>query len=305
MAHPHILLVTGLWPTADLPSAGAFVRDRVKGLDGFTVIGPDRYDVPMPWRYLKLAWRALTARGKFDGVEAHVLFPTGLIGLLAARLRRIPLVVYVHGSEVTTTAHENALYHWLARLVATRADEVVANSEDTARLTEKLGRKPLVIPPGIDLERFRPTPRPTERRVLYLGGKRPEKGYDVALELADTLVGHFLDERTPEEIPALIAAHDIVLMPSREEGFGLAAAEAIASGRWVVAAAVGGLPEVVTDGINGTLVHDGDFARALATVPDYDPFAVAATAERFGLDRQQDNLRARWDGLVAPTRTTG
>ena len=135
--HRRILLVTGLWPTPDMPSAGSFVRDRVKGLDGFTVIGPDRYDVPMPWRYLKLAWRALTASGRFDGVEAHVLFPTGLIGLLAARLRGIPLLVYVHGSEVTTTAHENPLYHWLARLVATQADAVVANSEDTARLTEE------------------------------------------------------------------------------------------------------------------------------------------------------------------------
>ena len=295
--HRRILLVTGLWPTPDMPSAGSFVRDRVKGLDGFTVIGPDRYDVPMPWRYLKLAWRALTASGRFDGVEAHVLFPTGFIGLLAARLRGIPLLVYVHGSEVTTTAHENALYHWLARLVATQADAVVANSEDTALLTEKLGRKPVVIPPGIDLERFRPTPRPTERRVLYLGGKRPEKGHDVALELADTLVGHFLDERPPDEIPALIAAHDIVLMPSREEGFGLAAAEAIASGRWVVAAAVGGLPEVVTDGMNGTLVRDGDFQLAIAAVPDYDPFAVAASAERFGLGRQQAQLASAWESI--------
>ena len=139
--------------------------------------------------------------------------------------------------------------------------------------------------------------------MLYLGGKRPEKGYDIALELADTLVGHFLDERPPEEIPALIAAHDIVLMPSREEGFGLAAAEAIASGRWVVAAAVGGLPEVVTDGVNGTLVHDGDFAAALGSVPDFDPETVAASAHFPGLQRHQNAMAVLWEGALNHRRS--
>ena len=299
MVPRRILVVTALWPTPDMPSAGIFVRDRVGEGAGFTVIGPDRYDVPMPWRYLKLAWRAVTARGRFDGVEAHVLFPTGLIGLVAARVRRVPLLVYVHGSEVTTTAHENRMYHWLASLVARSAEAVVANSEDTAKLTAALGRRPVVIPPGIDLARFRPTPRPDQRRVLYLGGRRPEKGYDMAVGLADTLAGPYLDERPPEEIPALIAAHDVVLMPSLEEGFGLVAAEAIASGRWVVAAAVGGLPEVISDGVNGTLVRDGDFAGAIAAVPDYDPALVAATAERFGLDRQRGALENLWTATIA------
>ena len=57
----------------------------------------------MAIRYARLAWAALTARGTFDGVETHVLFPTGLIGMIAARLRSIPHVVYVHGSDVAVT----------------------------------------------------------------------------------------------------------------------------------------------------------------------------------------------------------
>lgn len=297
---PRILLVTGLWPTPDLPSAGIFVKERIRGLEGFTVIGPDRYDVPMPWRYLKLAWRAVTKRGRFDGVEAHILFPTGLIGLIAARLRGIPLLVYVHGSEVTMTAHENRLYRWLASLVARSADAVVANSESTASLTEVLGprRRPVVIPPGIDLTRFRPSPRPAERRVLYVGGDRLHKGYDIAKTLADTVVGPGLREIPPEEMPRLIAEHDVLLMPSREEGFGLAAAEAIASGRWVVAAAVGGLPEVITNGANGTLVRDGEFGVALASVPNYDPFDAAATASRFDLAAEQGRMRGEWERVL-------
>ena len=88
-------------------------------------------------------------------------------------------------------------------------------------------------------------------------------------------------EIPPAEVPALIAAHDVVLVPSLEEGFGVVAAEAIASGRWVVASSVGGLPEVVEDGVNGALVGDGRFAEAIASVPDYDPQAVSGTAARF------------------------
>jgi glycosyltransferase involved in cell wall biosynthesis len=135
--------------------------------------------------------------------------------------------------------------------------------------------------------------------VLYLGGRNRRKGFEVAATLADTLVGPRLRDVAPDEVPALMAAHDVVLVPSTAEPFGLVAVEAIASGRWVVARAVGGLREIVKDGVNGTLVADGDFAGALARVPDYDPFAVARTAERFSLERWQATLAATWDE-VAP-----
>ncbi len=97
-----------------------------------------------------------------------------------------------------------------------------------------------------------------------------------------------------DDLPALLAEHDVVLVPSHEEAFGLVAAEAIAAGRWVVARAVGGLPEVVEDGVNGTLVRDGDFAKALAAVPDYDPLAVAATAARFSIEAHRASMAAIW-----------
>jgi glycosyltransferase involved in cell wall biosynthesis len=71
----------------------------------------------------------------------------------------------------------------------------------------------------------------------------------------------------------------------------------------VVATAVGGLREIVVDGVNGTLVTDGDFARALATVPDYDPYEIARTVERFSLERWQATMAAIWDE-VAPLPST-
>jgi len=179
------------------------------------------------------------------------------------------------------------------------ADAVVTNSVDSARYVRELGREPLIIPPGVDLGRFSPSPRPADRRVLYLGGRRPGKGYEVASELADTLAGPGEREVDPAEVPALMAAHDVVLMPSVQEGFGVVAVEAIASGRWVVASAVGGLPEIIQEGLNGTLVTDGDFARALAQVPDYDPWVVAATAERFDVASHRKAMAQVWADVVA------
>ena len=238
-----LLVVTGLWPTDDLPSCGVFVQRRLEGVPA-TIIAARSYRGSTAMRYLALLFRALTARGSFQAVEAHVLFPTGLIGLFAARLRRIPLVVVAHGSDVRISAQKNMISRYLGRRVARAAQVVVANSQDTARHVRKLGVEPKIVAPGVDLSRFWPTPRPSERRVLYLGGNRPSKGIEVARQLADTLVGPGIRELPPDDVPSLIAEHDIMLIPSVEEGFGVVAAEAIASGRWVVARRVGGLSEV-------------------------------------------------------------
>ncbi len=293
----RLLVITARYPTPDRPAAGAFVRDRLAGMDA-QVVAPRRYDQPGWRRHLSTTWRALAARGRFDGVEGHFVLPSGVVALLAARFRRLPLVVYAHGRDVGEMAERNQLMRWLAQRVVRGADAVATNSADAAAAISRLGATADVIPPGIDLSRFRPTARPQQRRVLYLGGAAVYKGIDVARALADTLVGPGLDERPPDEIPALIAAHDVLLMPSSTESFGLTAAEAIASGRWVVAGEVGGLPELIDDGVNGTLVRDGDYARAIAAVPDYDPFGVAATAERFDEATHRRRMADLWQRVL-------
>jgi glycosyltransferase involved in cell wall biosynthesis len=276
------------------------VRDRLHDPALFaTVIAPRHYARPGWLRALQLLWGALTRRGRFDGVEGHFVLPSGPIALLAARIRGLPLVVFAHGSDVRVMAHRNAAYRWLARRVVRGADAVVANSADTAALVRGLGAEAVVVaPPGVDLSRFSAHPRPADRRVLYLGGATAAKGFDVARRLADTLVGPGLREVDPGGIPDLIAAHDVVLVPSAAEGFGLVAAEAIAAGRWVVASATGGLLEVVRDGVNGTLVSDGDFAGALAHVPDYDPSTVAGTAKRFSIAEHRRRMAEIWRGVL-------
>jgi glycosyltransferase involved in cell wall biosynthesis len=69
-----------------------------------------------------------------------------------------------------------------------------------------------------------------------------------------TLGFHFVGHR--EDIPDLMAAFDLVMVPSLNDGFNLAAVEAMASAKPIVATAVGGLPEVVGGG--GILVKPDD-----------------------------------------------
>lgn len=69
-----------------------------------------------------------------------------------------------------------------------------------------------------------------------------------------------------DDMPAFMRALTLLAIPSRQEGLSFAAMEAMAAGTPVVASRVGGLPEIVEDGVNGVLVRPGDsrdFASAL------------------------------------------
>jgi len=104
---------------------------------------------------------------------------------------------------------------------------------------------------------------------------------------------------------AAIMGHlDVLVAPSREEPFGTVLAEAMSAGTPVVATRVGGLAEVVRDGVDGLLVQPGDPA-ALATavlgvLARREEMGAAArdNAQRFGADAYADRLAA----LLAPAQ---
>ncbi len=97
-------------------------------------------------------------------------------------------------------------------------------------------------------------------------------------------IGHrvtFLPPQPHRTLPRLYQAADVLVMPSRSESFGLVAAEAQACGLPVVAAAVGGLPSVIADGVSGILMdgHDADaYAKALWSILS-DPTEAARLSE--------------------------
>jgi N-acetyl-alpha-D-glucosaminyl L-malate synthase BshA len=68
------------------------------------------------------------------------------------------------------------------------------------------------------------------------------------------------------ELPPYLAAADLMLLPSKSESFGLAALEAMACGTPVVASAIGGLPEVIDDGVDGVLLPPDDIPGMIDAV---------------------------------------
>jgi D-inositol-3-phosphate glycosyltransferase len=125
---------------------------------------------------------------------------------------------------------------------------------------------------------------PTAMLAIVGGASGVDGGTELAIaqELARTLgVGERLRFVAPQPhhiLSSWYRAADVVVVPSRSESFGLVALEAAACGIPVVASAVGGLLNIVHDGVTGWLVEGRDpdrYARALTQILD-DPAGAAA-----------------------------
>ena len=101
------------------------------------------------------------------------------------------------------------------------------------------------------------------RARLVLAGEGPDT-LKVQKEVEASGLGRDVEILPPQEdVVPLLSVADLFLLPSRQESFGLAALEAMSCGVPVVASRVGGLPEVIDDGVNGFL-HAPDDLDAMA-----------------------------------------
>ncbi|WP_082114352.1 D-inositol-3-phosphate glycosyltransferase [Lentzea aerocolonigenes] len=141
--------------------------------------------------------------------------------------------------------------------------------------------------------------------VLIVGGpsgsgtERPKALEELAVQLGITDVVRFLPPQPGPTLAEVYRAADLVAVPSYNESFGLVALEAQACGTPVIAAAVGGLPVAVNDGVSGVLVHGHEpdaWAAAIGSValPQREHLASNAVghARRFSWDRTTDALLA-------------
>jgi glycosyltransferase involved in cell wall biosynthesis len=162
--------------------------------------------------------------------------------------------------------------------------------------------------------------------AVCIGALSPEKAVDTAIRAVGQLpdwnlfvVGDGSEEHVlrslaeaiapgrirflpPFEDPAsVLAAADVVVMPSRTEGMPAVAIEAGMSGLPVVASSVGGIPEIVVDGATGMLVLPGEpdsFARAIE-VAYSNRAEMGQAARRHCLDRfEMGVVTSAWADLL-------
>ena len=99
-------------------------------------------------------------------------------------------------------------------------------------------------------------------------------------------------------MPAIMRSFDLFVLPSLNEGISNTILEAMASGLPVVATRVGGNPELVQDGLTGTLVTSGDRAGIVQAMYTY--YSDRDLARRHGLEaRRVAEQRFRIDVMVA------
>jgi glycosyltransferase involved in cell wall biosynthesis len=135
--------------------------------------------------------------------------------------------------------------------------------------------------------------------LLLVIGDGPERESCEKLTDAHELRDHVRFLGTRHDVAALLKASDLLVIPSVSEGLSIAAIEAQALGKAVVSFAVGGVPEVVADQVNGRLIDPGDhagFARAVVDLLNNEDKRKAfgaeglRSAERFSIERNVEAL---------------
>ncbi len=173
--------------TTTYPGAASF-----DAAQPFRIERADRVLLPAPGLARRID--ALTAEVQADVVFLDPALPLGLVG---PRLRAAPYVVVLHGAEVTLPGRLPGSRRMLAGVLNAAAGVVAAGSYPAREAARAAGRAlpGLVVPPGVDVARFRP-PAPGERDAtrtrlglpgdapLVLGVSRlvPRKGFDVLID---------------------------------------------------------------------------------------------------------------------------
>ena len=149
--------------------------------------------------------------------------------------------------------------------------------------------------------------RATDLTVVGEGPERPALTFRAAeLGVEDRI--HLIGQRPPDEVRDLVEAADAFLLTSLSEGTSNAVLEAMALEVPVISSAVGGMPEVIEDGVDGMLVPAGDpgtLADAVERMFDQDGLArKLADAGRhkvlggYTLDRQRDDVRTMYSAVL-------
>ena len=266
--------------------------------------------------------RRVVRRNRIDVINCHYLAPHFIHLLVVAWFLRRRLVISVHGSDIASYASADWLHRLACRTVLKHADAVIACSdalaEETSSIVPGIHDKIVRIHNAVDVSRCSQT---RERRrglpepfVLFVGRHVALKGIDIllrafalianeAIDLSLVLVGdgpllaehkqlavtlgvaarvHFVGEVSPDDVGSFLARCAVFALPSRSEAFGLVLLEAAFHSKPIVCTRVGGVPEVITDGVSGLIVEPEDpvaLGQQILAIVGHPDMAVRMGAE--------------------------
>ena len=213
-------------------------------------------------------------------------------------------------------------------IAAQRVDTYVANSETTQRrISRYFAREATVINPPVDTSRFTPVDAPGDRYIV-LSELMPHKRIDLAVRAFDRMrlplvvVGNGPDARRLRRLAgptieftgrvgdadaaALLAQSRALIVPATEE-FGIAAVEAQAAGRPVIALREGGARETVVEGMTGAFFEEPTVDALVDAVGRFDatavdPAACVRNAQRFDVSVFERGMRTIVQDALAADR---
>ena len=285
---------------------------------------------------------AVRARRSFepDLIHAHWWFPNGVVGTWLKGLTHRPLITTLHGTDVRL-ARSVGVAKPLFRHVMQHSTQVTAVSRwlaDEAQRVISIER-PTVAPMPVATDLFSPGGERIAGRMLFVGRINTQKGIDHLLRSMKKMntmatldvVGDGPGREAMKQLATDLGISDrvnwvgqlkqpqlvdyyrkasVMVVPSVDEGLGLAAVEALLCETPVVAFNSGGLTDVVRDGQTGVLVPAGDMealARALDDILGSEDrgrtlgvagriYALATFAPESAARRYADIYRSALDG---------
>jgi L-malate glycosyltransferase len=264
---------------------------------------------------------------ELDLLHVHYAIPHSIAALLAQQMvaprRRLPFITTLHGTDITLVGTDRS-YFPVTKFSIEKSDGITSISEDLRRDTyEVFGveNEIRVIHNFVNTEIYQPLEdRPNgEKRLMHISNFRPVKRVSdcvrILAEVLKTTPAHlymvgdgpdrpgahrlarelgverqvtFLGKQ--DHVERLFPRMHVLLMPSEMESFGLGALEGMACGVPPVTTRVGGLPELVTDGLDGFLEPVGDIpaqARRVIELLTNEPLhrKMAEAARRTAVER--------------------
>src|SRR3954453_2132874 len=264
---------------------------------------------------------------ELDLLHVHYAIPHSISALLAQQMlapkRRLPFVTTLHGTDITLVGAERSYFPitkfsieqsngitTISRYMERRTREFfgVANSIDVIHnfVNTDLYKTLPDKSPGrvlLHISNFRPVKRVLDcirilalvRRAvpdvrLLMAGDGPDRSPAemLAREIGVRDAVTFLGKQ--DHVERLIPKADVLLLPSELEAFGLAALEGMSCGVVPIATNAGGVPDLVTDGVDGFLEPGGDIERQAARVIELLTDSallgrMAAAARKTAIDR--------------------